>query len=162
MGRTKMPHRSVRSSALKRAYPLWMGPLCLGLVWAAVRLPAEAATATAMVGATVVESVSVQVTLGVVPATLSTSGGWVAVLLPPGSPPPPAPSSSTATSGGESGGSVTTASAGASTGTGGAGGGGSTPLGAGDGTLGSGLAASTSLAPPAGSTGSYNVTVAFN
>lgn len=159
MGRTKMPHRPVSPSARKRLYPLWMGPLCLGLAWAAVRLPAEAATATAMVGATVVEPVSVQVTLGVVPATLSTSGGWVAVLLPPSSPPPPPPSSSTATSGGEGGGSVTAAS----TGTGGSeGSGASTPLGAGDGTLGSGLAASTSLAPPAGTTGSYNVTVAFN
>ncbi len=105
-----------------------------------------------------IEPVSVQVTLGVVPATLNTSGGWVAVLLPPGSPPPPPPSS-TATSGGEGSGSVTAAS----TGTGGSeGSGGATPLGAGDGTLGSGLAASTSLAPPAGTTGSYNVTVAFN
>lgn len=131
--------------------------------------PALAATATGSASATVIAPVpvSVQDVFGGVPATISTSTGWVTVLLPPATPPPPQTATGSGTSkgagGGGSGAGSTTAVTAGSLGAPQSGRPGSGP-GSGDGTLGSGMAASLSSAPPpaGGTSGNYNVTVAFN
>lgn len=133
--------------------------------------PAAAATTTGSTSATVITPVSVNVQdtfSGTVPAAISTSTGWVTVLLPPASPPPGASTGSgPGSTGGGGGGSASavTAAAGAGNASGASQSNrpGSGP-GAGDGTLGGGMAASLSSSPPpaGGDSGNYNVTVAFN
>ncbi|MEC5214919.1 hypothetical protein RCH06_003491 [Polaromonas sp. CG_9.5] len=129
-----------------------------GLLFAGVLSAAsgQAATVSAGASATVIDPVNVTTSVADLPVTVSTSGGWVRVVMPPAQPPPVSSSSS---GGGNAGAAVASpALDGASL----------TlesfkQLAASDGTVqGDTVSALSLLAPTAPNGGSYSVTVAFN